>query len=227
MVSDVYAMQSSKEFVNTLEDNIRFTGATSKLISDYAQVGISNKMKAILSMYQSSSWPSEPYHQNQNSSEWRYRTIKASTNTILDRTGAPANYCLLCLSYVCDLLNPMSCESLNGQIPLTKLFGVTPNISIIMMHTFYKSVYYASHNQFFHPPVKRNMHFGLALVNMQAMIHKLADSSSQNIIYRSAVCPADDVHPNKCLLTDLVEPVGSNKPKPITLLNPIRIKKNL
>ena len=77
VVSDVYPMQSSKQFVNTLEDNIRFRGAMSKLISDFAQVEISNKVKDILRMYHSSSWHSKPYHQNLNHSEWNYRTIKA------------------------------------------------------------------------------------------------------------------------------------------------------
>ena len=38
-------MHSSKHFVNTLEDNIRFRGAMSKLISDYAQVEISMRLK--------------------------------------------------------------------------------------------------------------------------------------------------------------------------------------
>ena len=149
LVSDVYPMQSSKQFVNTLEDNIRFRGAMSKLISDYAQVDISNKVRDILRMYHSSSWHSEPYHQIQNPSEWHYRSIKAWTNTILNRTGAPANCWLLCMSYVHYLLNHISCESLKGQIPLTKLYGVTPDISVIMMYTFYQSVYYASHNQCF------------------------------------------------------------------------------
>ena len=44
LVSDVYPMQFSKQFVNTLEDNVRFSGAMTKLISDYAQVEISNKV---------------------------------------------------------------------------------------------------------------------------------------------------------------------------------------
>ena len=111
LVSDVYPMPSSKQFVNTLEDNIRFMGAMSKLISDYAQVEISNKVKDILRIYHSSSWHSEPYHQNQNPSEWHYKTIKTWTNTILNRSGAPANCWLLCMSYVCYLLNHISCES--------------------------------------------------------------------------------------------------------------------
>ena len=48
LVSDVCPMHSSKQFVNTLEDNIRFSTAMCKLISDYAQVEISNKVKDIL-----------------------------------------------------------------------------------------------------------------------------------------------------------------------------------
>ena len=66
LVPDVYPMHSSKQFVNTLEENIRFRGAMSKLISNYVQVEISNKVKVILRMYHNSSWHSEPYHQNQN-----------------------------------------------------------------------------------------------------------------------------------------------------------------
>ena len=82
LVSDVYPMQSSKQFVSTFKYNIRFSGAMSKLISDYAQVEISNKLKDILRMCHSSSLHSEPYHQNHNPFEWRYRSIKAWANTI-------------------------------------------------------------------------------------------------------------------------------------------------
>ena len=37
LVSDVYPINYSKQFVHTLEDNIRFRGAMSKLITDNAQ----------------------------------------------------------------------------------------------------------------------------------------------------------------------------------------------
>ena len=97
LVSDVY--RSSKQFVGTLEDNIGFSRGMSKLISDYAQVEISNKVKDILRMSHSSSWNSEPYHQNQNPSKWHYGTTKAWTNTILNRSGAPVNCWLLCMRY--------------------------------------------------------------------------------------------------------------------------------
>ena len=181
LVSDVYPIHSSKQFVNTLEDNIRFRGGMSKLISDYAQVEFSNKVKDILRMYHSCSWHSEPYHQNQNPSEWCYRTIKAWTNTIINRTGAPAICWLLSMSYVCYLLNHISCESLKGQISLTKLNGVTPDISIIMMDTFYQSVYYASHNRSF-PSTSEGKHtFGVGFGEHvdDFITHKLQQYSLQ------------------------------------------------
>ena len=60
LVTNVYPLTSQEQFVNTLEDNIRFRGAMTRLISDYAKVEISNKVKDILRMYHSSSWNSEP-----------------------------------------------------------------------------------------------------------------------------------------------------------------------
>ena len=70
-----------------------------------------------------------------------------------------------------------------------------------MMHTFYQSVYHASHNQSF-PSTSGEKHvfwigFGEHVSNA------IMDSSSQKIIYRCAVHPADDIHPNKRILTNL------------------------
>ena len=63
-----------------------------KLLSDSAKTEISNKVMDILRAYHISNWHSEPYNQNQNPAEWRYRTIKSGTNTVMNRSGAPANY---------------------------------------------------------------------------------------------------------------------------------------
>ena len=104
LVSDIYPMRSGKQFVNTLEDNISRCGAMDKLISDSAKNEISHKVKDILRAYNISDWQSEPHHQNQNPAEWRYRTIKAWTNTIMNRTGTPAYGWLLTLQYVYYIL---------------------------------------------------------------------------------------------------------------------------
>ena len=105
LVADVYPMKSGKQFVNTLEDNIRRRGAMDKLLSDSAKTEISKKGMDILRAYHISNWQSEPYHQNQNPAEWRCRTIKSWTNTVMNRSGAPANCWILCMIYVCYILN--------------------------------------------------------------------------------------------------------------------------
>ena len=135
LVTDVYPLKSQKQFVNTLEDNIRFRGAMTKLISDYAKVEISNKVKDMLRMYHSSSWNSEPYHQNQNPAEGRYCTLKSWTNIIMNRSGAPSECWLLCMIHASYILNQLSCEALGGNVPLGMLYGVSSDISIILLYT--------------------------------------------------------------------------------------------
>ena len=62
LVTDAYPMKSGKQFVNTLEDNLRRRGAMDKLLSDSAKTEISNKVMDILRAYHISNWHSEPYH---------------------------------------------------------------------------------------------------------------------------------------------------------------------
>ena len=99
--------------------------------------------------YHISNWHSEPYHQNQDPAEWRYTTIKSWTNTVMNRSDAPANCWLLCLIYVCNLLNHIACSALDGKIPLLDLTVITPDISIILLFTFYQPVFYATYDQHF------------------------------------------------------------------------------
>ena len=66
LVADVQGMKSDKQFVNTLEDNIRRRGAQTKLISDRAQVEIGKKVKDILRILCIDDWQSEPHKQFQN-----------------------------------------------------------------------------------------------------------------------------------------------------------------
>ena len=90
LVADAYPMKSGKQFVNTLKDNIRRRGAMDKLLSDSAKTEMSNKVMDILRTYHILNWQSGPYHHHQNHAEWRCRTIKSWTNTVMNRSGAPA-----------------------------------------------------------------------------------------------------------------------------------------
>ena len=177
-----------------------------KLISEYAKVEISYKVKDILRIYYSSSWNSEPYHKNQNPAEGRYCTLKSWTNTIMNRTGES--------SYI---LNHLSYEALDGIVPLGMLYGVSPDISIILFYTFYQPVFYATHNQSY-PSVSEEravcwVGFGEHVGD--ALTHKLLDDDTKKILYRSAVRPSDSVHPNKRLVPDGGE--SSKTPNPLSL----------
>ena len=98
-----------------------------------------------------------------------------------------------------------------------------------MMYTFYQSVYHASLTQSFSSTCEEKHAFlvGFGEHVGDAINHKLLDSSSNMIMYRSTLCPADDLHPNKHLLMDLGESVGSNKPKPITFVKSCQNLDNL
>ena len=217
LVTGVYTVKSQNQFVNTLEDNIRFRGAMTKLISDYAKVEISNKVKDIYGMYHSSSWNSEPYHQNQNPAEGRYCTLKSWTNTIMNRTGAPADCWLLCMIRTSYILNHLSCEALDGNVALGMHYGVSPDISILLLYAFYQPVFYATHNQSY-PSVseERAAHWvGLGEHVGDALTHKLLDDDTKKILYRSAVRPSDSAHPTKRLVPDGGE--SSKTPNPLYL----------
>ena len=58
LVSDIYPMRSGKQFINTLEENIRRCRAMDKLISDSANPYISHKVQDILRAYTANEhWP--------------------------------------------------------------------------------------------------------------------------------------------------------------------------
>ena len=162
-----------------------------KLLSDSAKTEISNKVMDILGAYHISNWHSEPYHQNHNPAVWRYRTIKSWTNTVMNRSGAPANCWLLCLIYVRYLLNHIACNALDGKLPLLALAGITSDNSIIFLFTFYQPVFYATYDQHFPSESEERAGYWVGFGEHcgDAMTHKIIDHGTQKIIYRSAVSP--------------------------------------
>jgi hypothetical protein len=74
-VVDVYPLQMSRQFINTLEDNVRFRGAPTRLVSDRAQVEISGRVLEFLRVYGISSWQSEPYQHHQNPERIKFLCI--------------------------------------------------------------------------------------------------------------------------------------------------------
>ena len=194
-----------------------------KLINDYAKVEISNKVKDILRMYHSSSWNSDPYHQNQNPAEGRYCTLKCWTNTIMKRTGAPADCWHLCMIHASYILNHLSCKALICNVPLGMLYGVSPDIIINFLYTSYQPVSYATQNQScLSVSEERAAHWvGFGEHIGDALTHKLLDDDTKKILYRYAVRPSDSAHSNKRLVPDGGE--SSKTPNPLSLSDLVHI----
>ena len=122
----------------------------------------------------------------------------------MNRSGAPANCWLLCMIYVCYILNHIACGALNGSIPLLALYEITPDISIMLLYTFYQPVFYATHDQHFPSEREERAAFWVGFGEHcgDAMTHKLLDKITQKIIYRSAVSPITKSNPNHRLDID-------------------------
>ena len=99
---------------------------------------------------------------------------------------------------MCYLLNHIACAALDGKIQLSALTGITPDISIILLFTFYQLVFYATHDQHFPSESEERAAYwvGFGEHHGDAMTHKLLDQETQTIIYRSDVRPQKSSTPN-------------------------------
>ena len=142
LVCDAYGIKSTKQFINTLSDNIRKRGAMDTLISDGGKYEISKRVTDLLHSLFIQDYQSEPYHQHQNKAENRFGLAKRYTNTVMNTSGCPASCWLLCLQYTCVVLNHLASPTLQGICPVQALEGTTPDISFLLLFSFYEPVYY-------------------------------------------------------------------------------------
>ena len=203
LLTDVYGMKTEKQFVNTLEDNIRERGAMRRLLTDSARVETSNKAYDLLRALMIGAWQSEPGQQNQNPCERRINTLKTRTNIVMDRTAAPPYTWLLALEYVCDLLNCVYHESIGG-VPLQIATGQTVDISAFLRFFFHQSVYYRAANpKLGETAERRGRWVGISRHVGHGLCYKILDDTTLKIHHCSSVRPVDDSDLNLRL-----EPIG-------------------
>ena len=68
------------------------------------------------------------------------------------------------------ILNHLYCEALAGNVPLGMLYGVSQDISIILLYTFYQPVFYATHNKSYPSVSEERAAHGVAVENMLVML---------------------------------------------------------
>ena len=115
---------------------------------------------------------------------------------------------------MCYLLNHISFTALDGEIPLLALTGVTPDISIILLFTFYQPVFYTTYDQHFPSESEERAGYWVGLGEHcgDAMTHKILDHDTKKIIYRSAVRPHKSSTPNHRLAPHGGEVSASSDP---------------
>ena len=142
LVCDAYGIKSTKQFINTLSDNIRKWGAMDTLISDGGKYEISQRVTDLLHSLFIQDYQSDPYHQDQHKAENCFGPAKRYTNTVMNTPGCPAWCWLLCLQFICVVLHHLTSPTLQGICPVQDLQGNTPDISFMLHSSFYEPVYY-------------------------------------------------------------------------------------
>ena len=111
------------------------------IITDGGKYEISKKVADFLKSLFIKQYESEPYHQQQNKAEQHYGVVKRYI-TLMNLTRALAHCWLLCLLYVCSLLNVTASPALGDLTPLQALTGQVPDISHFLHFSFWEPVYY-------------------------------------------------------------------------------------
>ena len=194
----VYGMTSESQMPNTFEDLIRKHGAPNGLFSDNAKVQIRKRVLDILRLYQIKDAQCEPEYQHQNFAERKIGDIKRLCDSIMDRTGTPPAFWLLCLFYVVFLMNHMASDALHGKCPIEVATGVKGDISsLLQFHWWEPVLYQADHGFPSSSREKPGKWVGIAENQGDALTWLILTDDTQQVITRSNVCSAKDpLNPN-------------------------------
>ena len=200
----VWPMRTDGDFVNALEDEIRFRGAMEILFTDNAQAEISNRVKDILRNYRIRDHQSEAYYQQQNFAERYIQELKKLANRVRNKSGCPPDMIMHVLEYVVFIWNRTARRILRWRTPIEALTGQTPDISILLHFRFWQRVYISNYQQrdgagFPSESNEIEVRFiGFAETTGHAMTFKVFNPATGAVLYRSRLRAAtedDAEHP--------------------------------
>ena len=219
LLTAVFPMSSESQMPGTFEDFIRKYGAPKALFSDNAKVQIGNAVRNILRLYSIADFQCEPHYQHQNPAERRIQDVKKLCNQLMDRTGTPSKYWLLCLEFVTYLINRLATEKLGWKTPLEQATGQVPDISALLAFRWWEPVYYSTNNGFpSTSPEKTGRWVGVADHQGDALTYLILTDDTNQVLARSSVRSAlDPTNPNlraeaPLSTTDLISDGGELEP---------------
>ena len=229
LVCDAYGIKSTKQFINTLSDNIRKWGAMDTLISDGGKYDISKGVTDLLQSLFIQDYQFESYHQDQNKTETCFGPAKRYTNTVMNTSGHLACCWLLCLLYIFVVLHHLVSPTLQDIYPGQALQGTTPDISFILHSSFYESVYYRidSSEPDFNFPSSSNDNkgywAGFAANQGDSLTWRTLTEDTQRIIICSGIQSSLSTTTNQCLAS----PSGEGTTLPSSIPYPQQSKNSL
>ena len=229
LVCDAYGIKSTKQFINTLSDNIRKWGAMDTLISDGGNYDISKGVTDLLHSLFIQDYQSESYHQDQTKTETCFGPAKRCTNTAMNTSGYLACCWLLCLQYIFVVLHHLASPTLQGIYPGQALQGTTPDISFMLHSSFYESVYYRidSSEPDFNFPSSSNDNkgywAGFAANQGDSLTWRTLTEDTQRIIICSGIQSSLSTTTNQCLAS----PSGEGTTLPFSIPYPQHSKTSL
>ena len=228
-VCDVYGIKSTIQFINTLSDNIRKWGAMDTHTSDGGKYEIVNGVTDLLHSLFIQDYQNEPYHQDQNKAENCFGPAKCYTNTVMNTSGCPACCWLLCLQYICVVLNHLASPTLQGICPVQALEGTTPDISFLLYFSFYEPFHYSidSSEPEFHFPSPCNENKGywvdFAVNPGDRLTWRILTEDTQKVIICSGIQNALRTTTNQ----RLASPSGEGTTLPFSIPYPQQSKNSL
>ena len=228
-VCDAYGIKSTKQFINTLSDNIRKCGAMDTLISDGGKYDISKGVTDLLHSLFIQDYQSEPFHQDQHKTETCFGPAKRDTNTVMNTSGYLACCWILCLQYIFVVLHHLASPTLQGICLVQALQGTTPDISFMPHTSFYEPVYYRIEfsEPDFHLPSssneKKGYWVGFAANQGDSLTWRTLTEDTQRIIICSGIQSALSTTTNQCLAS----PSGEGTTLPFSIPYPQQSKNSL
>ena len=130
--------------------------------------------------------------------------MKGQDYQILDQHSDKQVWCpsqlLALMPHLCVLSTQphILCSPRWQNLPFFALTGITPDISIILLFTFYQPVFYVTYDQNFPSESEERAGYWVGFGEHcgDAMTHNFLEHETQKIIYRSAVRPKKSSTPN-------------------------------
>ena len=197
---EVYGMKSKSEFPDIYQDFLRQHGIPHTLRRDNAKEENSTAVRDINRKFVVADEFTEPHSPWQNPAENSgVRIIKATADTLMNRTGAPTFLWYHCHKYICYVTNRIANPKLNWKTPMEISTGETPDISSILQFHFYQAVLYLDPTTSFPDNKELPGYFvGIAEGAGDALTFEILTEDHKSILTRSVVRAAQDhAKPNR------------------------------